>query len=152
MTTAFQPDLFQSDAFQIGGGVTGGDITGAVNVTNNDDVLSASGVVQGGFAFAGGYYPHLWLAHINGKRYVGTYEEIEAIAESVIVKTEKKPRIVIKPLRKIPVQGVPEVSSTQEDAKQVQEQLYIDLMPFLARVLEKRRQDDEDDIEVLMLL
>lgn len=107
--------------------------------------------------YAGGYkpiiHPRLWIAHINGKRYVGTYEEIEAIAESVIVKTEKKPRIVIKPLRKAPEgASVSHEVMAVPDAKQVQEQLYIDLMPFLARVLEKRRQDDEDDIEVLMLL
>lgn len=107
--------------------------------------------------YAGGYKPiigpPLWIAHINGKRYVGTYEEIEAIAESVIVKTEKKPRIVIKPLRKAPEgASVSHEVMAVPDAKRVQERLYIDLMPFLARVLEKRRQDDEDDIEVLMLL
>ena len=104
--------------------------------------------------YAGGWHPHLWIAHINGKRYVGTYDEIESIAVGVVEKTEKKPRIVIKPLRKAP-EGASvdqEVMAAPAQAKQVQEQLYINLMPFLAKVLEKRQQDENDDLDAILLL
>lgn len=105
--------------------------------------------------FAGGWHPHLWIAHINGKRYVGTYEEIEAIAEGVVEATEKRPRIVIKPLRKAPEgasvsQEV--MAAPMQEAKQVQAQIYMDLMPFLAKLIERRRQEDEDDIETILAM
>ena len=38
--------------------------------------------------FAGFPRSNLWIAHINGKRYVGTYDELETILGEVVEKTE----------------------------------------------------------------
>lgn len=102
--------------------------------------------------YAGGWTQHLWIAHINGKRYVGTYEEIQDIAEGIVEKTEKKPRIVIKALRKSPEGATVHREIAAPEAKRVQQQLTLDIGMFLSALMEKRRRDDEDDIEILLLI
>jgi len=109
-------------------------------------------VVQPTNNFAGGFVQHLWIAHINGKRYVGTYEEIEAIAEGVVEKTLKKPRIVIKPLRTVEQVRAREPETTVQEAKQVQKQLNLDVGMMLAAIIARRNADDEDDLETILTL
>lgn len=104
--------------------------------------------------YAGGWRPNTWIAHINGKRYEGTYEDLEAILGDVVEATGKRPRVVIKPLRKAP-EGASvdqQVMAPMEQAKQVQASLYLDIGPMLAKVLERRQQDEQDDEEALLLL
>ena len=102
--------------------------------------------------YAGGYLRNLWIAHINGKRLVGTYEEIQEAVEGVVAKTEKKPRIVIKPLRTVEQVQAQMPEPTIEAAKEVQKLLYMDVGIMLAAVMKKRMQDDEDDIEAILTM
>lgn len=102
--------------------------------------------------YAGGYLRNLWIAHINGKRLVGTYEEIQEAVEGVVAKTEKKPRIVIKPLRTVEQVQAKVPEATIQQAKEVQQSLYIDVGIMLQAVMRKREQDDEDDVEALLML
>lgn len=102
--------------------------------------------------YAGGYLQNLWIAHVNGKRYVGTYEELQEIIEGVVAKTEKKPRIVIKPLRRVEQVQAQIPAPTLQEAKEVQKLLYMDVGVMLAAVMQKRLNDDEDDIESILML
>ena len=103
--------------------------------------------------FAGFPRSHLWIAHINGKRYVGTYDELEQALGEVVEKTARKPRVVIKPGTPISREGAVSVMpqrATIAEAKAVQQQLTVDIAPLLARVI-RQRQDEEDEDLILLL-
>lgn len=103
--------------------------------------------------FAGFPRSHLWIAHINGKRHVGTYEELEEILGEVVEKTARKPRVVIKPGTPIAREGAVSVMpqrATITEAKAVQQELMIDIAPLLARVIRQREEDEDEDLMLLM--
>ena len=103
--------------------------------------------------FAGFPRSSLWIAHINGKRYVGTYDELEQALGEVVEKTARKPRVVIKPGTPISREGAVSVMpqrATIAEAKAVQQQLTVDIAPLLARVI-RQRQDEEDEDLILLL-
>jgi hypothetical protein len=101
-------------------------------------------------SFAGFPRSHLWIAHINGKRYVGTYEELEAALGEVVEKTARKPRVVIKSGRVVSRGVAQPVVATVEQAKVVQQQLTVDIGPLLAAAVRRRDEEEEDDLMLLL--
>jgi hypothetical protein len=126
---------------------------GAYTLSGQDATINYTGAAVTATrrkGFAGFPRSHLWIAHINGKRYVGTYEELEAALGEVVEKTARKPRIVIKPGRVVTRTAEAQPVATVEQAKAVQHQLAVDIGPMLAAAVRQREEDEDEDLMLLL--